>query len=176
VESRTLASWELAWKNGKAEISGRDVFVIDEAGMVGSRQMARVLSKLHEAGAKAVLMGDAEQLQPIEGGAAFRAIAERTGYRELTGIRRQGALWQREAAHDFAKGDASRALGRPIRSTRGDPVCRDAGQRKRPANPRLGRAARQAIGEEQSRPGPHARRRCGIESTRSHVTEAKRRA
>jgi Ti-type conjugative transfer relaxase TraA len=112
VESRTLASWELAWKNGKAEISSRDVFVIDEAGMVGSRQMARVLSKLHEAGAKAVLMGDAEQLQPIEAGAAFRAIAERTGYQELTGIRRQQALWQREASRDFAKGDASRALGR----------------------------------------------------------------
>jgi Ti-type conjugative transfer relaxase TraA len=112
VESRTIASWELAWKNGKAEISGRDVFVIDEAGMVGSRQMARVLSKLHEAGAKAVLIGDAEQLQPIEAGAAFRAIAERTGYQELTGIRRQQAEWQREAAHDFAKGDSSRALGR----------------------------------------------------------------
>jgi Ti-type conjugative transfer relaxase TraA len=112
VESRTLASWELAWKNGKGEISGRDVFVIDEAGMVGSRQMARVLFKLHEAGAKAVLMGDSEQLQPIEAGAAFRAIAERTGYQELTGIRRQQAPWQREASHDFAKGDVSRALGR----------------------------------------------------------------
>jgi Ti-type conjugative transfer relaxase TraA len=112
MESQTLASWEVAWKNGKTEISGRDVFVIDEAGMVGSRQMARVLSKLHEAGAKAVLMGDAEQLQPIEAGAAFRAIAERTGYQELTGIRRQQAPWQREASGDFAKGDASRALGR----------------------------------------------------------------
>jgi Ti-type conjugative transfer relaxase TraA len=112
VESRTLASWELAWKNGKEEVSSRDVFVIDEAGMVGSRQMARVLSKLHEAGAKAVLIGDAEQLQPIEAGAAFRAIAERTGYQELTGIRRQHALWQREASRDFARGDAGGALER----------------------------------------------------------------
>jgi len=43
--------------------------VIDEAGMVGGRQMARVLTKLHEA---AVLIGDVEQLQPIEAGAAFR--------------------------------------------------------------------------------------------------------
>jgi Ti-type conjugative transfer relaxase TraA len=41
VESKTLASWEMAWKHGKAEISSRDVLVIDEAGMVGSRQMAR---------------------------------------------------------------------------------------------------------------------------------------
>jgi Ti-type conjugative transfer relaxase TraA len=112
VESRTLASWELAWKKGKDQVSGRDVFVIDEAGMVGSRQMARVLSKLHEAGAKAVLIGDTEQLQPIEAGAAFRAIAERTGYQELTGVRRQQALWQREASRDFARGDAFGALDR----------------------------------------------------------------
>jgi Ti-type conjugative transfer relaxase TraA len=74
--------------------------------------MARVLSRLHEAGAKAVLIGDAEQLQPIEAGAAFRAIAERTGYQELTGIRRQQALWQREASQDFARGDAASALNR----------------------------------------------------------------
>jgi|SRR6516162_8269926 len=61
---------------------------------------------LHEAGAKAVLVGDAEQLQPIEAGAAFRAIAERTGCQELTAIRRQQAQWQREASRDFARGDA----------------------------------------------------------------------
>jgi Ti-type conjugative transfer relaxase TraA len=51
VKSRTLASWELAWNNGKAQLSTRDVLVIDEAGMVGSRQMARVLSRLYQAGA-----------------------------------------------------------------------------------------------------------------------------
>jgi Ti-type conjugative transfer relaxase TraA len=112
VASRTLASWELAWKNGKAEILSRDILVIDEAGMVGSRQVARILTKLHEAGAKAVLIGDTEQLQPIEAGAAFRAIAERTGYKELIGIRRQRAQWQREASRDFARGDAAGALDR----------------------------------------------------------------
>ena len=56
--------------------------------MVGSRQMAPVLTKLHETAAKAILIGDTEQLQTIEAGAAFRVIAERTGYHELTGIRR----------------------------------------------------------------------------------------
>jgi Ti-type conjugative transfer relaxase TraA len=110
VESKTLASWELAWKNGRERVSSTDVLVIDEAGMVGSRQMARVLTKLHEAGAKAVLIGDAEQLQPIEAGAAFRAIAERTGYQELRAIRRQEAQWQREASRDFARGNAGAAL------------------------------------------------------------------
>ncbi|HEY2483653.1 MAG TPA: Ti-type conjugative transfer relaxase TraA, partial [Candidatus Binataceae bacterium] len=110
VESRTLASWELAWKNGRERVSTGDVFVIDEAGMLGSRQMARVLARLHGAGAKAVPIGDTAQLQPIEAGAAFRAIAERTGYQELTAIRRQQAQWQREASRDFARGNAGAAL------------------------------------------------------------------
>jgi Ti-type conjugative transfer relaxase TraA len=88
VESKTLASWEREWKNRRAGVSSGDVFVIDEAGIVGSRQMARVLAQLYEAGAKAVLIGDAEQLEPIAAGAAFRVIAERTGYHEVTGIRR----------------------------------------------------------------------------------------
>jgi Ti-type conjugative transfer relaxase TraA len=88
VESRTLAFWEMAWKSGRVAVSEGDIFVIDEAGMVGTRQMARVLSKLYGAGAKAVLVGDAEQLEPIAAGAAFRAIAERTGYHEVSGIRR----------------------------------------------------------------------------------------
>ena len=59
-----------------------------------------------------VLIGDAEQLQPIEAGAAFRAIAERAGYQELTGIRRQRELWQREASREFARGESGRALER----------------------------------------------------------------
>jgi Ti-type conjugative transfer relaxase TraA len=88
VESKTLASWELEWKNRPTGVSACDVFVIDEAGMVSTRQMARVLSKLYEAGAKVVLLGDAAQLEPIAAGAAFRAIAERTEYHEVGDIRR----------------------------------------------------------------------------------------
>ncbi|MBC4892206.1 Ti-type conjugative transfer relaxase TraA, partial [Klebsiella pneumoniae] len=39
IESRTLASLEFAWKNGKDKLTSRDVLVIDEAGMIGSRQL-----------------------------------------------------------------------------------------------------------------------------------------
>jgi Ti-type conjugative transfer relaxase TraA len=86
--------------------------VIDEAGMAGSRQLERIVSQAAERGAKVVLVGDAEQLQPIEAGAAFRAIAERVGYQELSGIRRQREAWQREASSDFARGQPERAFDR----------------------------------------------------------------
>jgi len=97
---------------GPERLSTRDVLVIDEAGMVGSRQLERMVAEAAERGAKVVLVGDAEQLQPIEAGAAFRAIAERVGYQELSGIRRQREAWQREASGDFARGVPGRAFDR----------------------------------------------------------------
>ena len=112
IESRTLASWEKVWQAGRERLNQRDVLVIDEAGMVGSRQLERIVSAAAERGAKVVLVGDAEQLQPIEAGAAFRAIAERVGYQELSGIRRQQEFWQRQASHDFARGAPERAFNR----------------------------------------------------------------
>ena len=112
VQSRTLASWEKAWREGRERLSTRDVLVIDEAGMVGSRQLERIVAEAAARGAKLVLVGDAEQLQPIEAGAAFRAIAERVGWQELSGIRRQREAWQREASSDFARGEPGRAFDR----------------------------------------------------------------
>ncbi|MDN3627674.1 Ti-type conjugative transfer relaxase TraA [Methylobacterium isbiliense] len=111
IESRTLASWEYAWSQGRDALQKGDVFVIDEAGMVSSGQLARVIDTIHTAGAKAVLVGDAMQLQPIQAGAAFRAISERIGFVELEGIRRQRAHeWQREASLDLARGRTFEAL------------------------------------------------------------------
>lgn len=102
IESRTLASWEYAWKDGRELLTTKDVLVIDEAGMIGSRQMRDVLARAHDAGAKVVLIGDAEQLQPIEAGAAFRAISEQTGTAVIGEIRRQHEDWMREASKSFA--------------------------------------------------------------------------
>lgn len=97
IQSRTLASWSRGWDNphsGDRYALGRgDVFVIDEAGMVGSRQLARFVGEAEARGAKIVLVGDHEQLQ---------AITEKIGHAELSEIRRQRVDWQREASVDFA--------------------------------------------------------------------------
>jgi Ti-type conjugative transfer relaxase TraA len=103
IRSRTLASFERSWERGRDMLSARSVVVIDEAGMVGSRQLSRVLAEADRAGAKVVLVGDPEQLQPIGPGAAFRAVAERAGFVELGEIRRQREGWQREASVNFAR-------------------------------------------------------------------------
>ncbi len=45
IKSRTLASLEMSWENGHDPISKEDVLVIDEAGMIGTRQLARVCTQ-----------------------------------------------------------------------------------------------------------------------------------
>lgn len=120
IVSRTLSSWELRWNEGRNQLDSKTVFVLDEAGMVSSRQMALFVEAVTKAGAKLVLIGDPEQLQPIEAGAAFRAIADRIGYAELETIYRQREQWMRDASLDLARGkvgkavDAYRANGKVI--------------------------------------------------------------
>ncbi|QBM78262.1 Ti-type conjugative transfer relaxase TraA (plasmid) [Sphingomonas sp. AAP5] len=110
IASRTIASLEHAWGQGREQLGPRDVLVVDEAGMIGSRQMERVLSQARDAGAKVVMVGDPEQLQAIEAGAAFRSITERHGAAEITEIRRQREDWQKEATRQLATGRTGEAI------------------------------------------------------------------
>ncbi|MBN2970425.1 Ti-type conjugative transfer relaxase TraA [Roseomonas aeriglobus] len=110
IQSRTIASLEHAWAHGRDQLSRNDVLVVDEAGMIGTRQMERVLSHARDAGAKVVLVGDPHQLQAIEAGAAFRSIAERHGAAEITEVRRQHEDWQKDATRALATGRTAEAI------------------------------------------------------------------
>ena len=110
IEARTIASLEYAWAGNRDQLTSRDVLVIDEAGMVGTRQLARVLEAADKAHAKVVLVGDPEQLQAIEAGGAFRGILADSGAVELSEVRRQTHQWQREATQQLAAGETPQAL------------------------------------------------------------------
>ncbi|MHA6718659.1 Ti-type conjugative transfer relaxase TraA [Sphingomonas sp. RS6] len=110
IASRTIASLEHQWAQDRELLTSRDVLVIDEAGMIGTRQMERVIAEAEKRGAKVVLVGDPEQLQAIEAGAAFRATAERHGSVEITQIRRQREDWQRDATRQLATGRTAEAI------------------------------------------------------------------
>lgn len=112
IESRTIRSLEYSWQEGRSQLGRGDVLVIDEAGMVGSRDLARLITQAGDRGAKIVLVGDPEQLQAIDAGAAFRAIADRVHAAELTEIRRQLEPWQADATRDLATGRTAAALER----------------------------------------------------------------
>jgi hypothetical protein len=82
---------------GQEQLDARTVLVVDEAGMVGSRKLARLLEHAHQAQAKVVLVGDDRQLAPIDAGGGFRALRLRLGASELVENRRQQQAWEREA-------------------------------------------------------------------------------
>ncbi|KEO90711.1 conjugal transfer protein TraA [Erythrobacter longus] len=110
IVSRTIASLEHQWGKGREQLTSCDVLVIDEAGMVGTRQTERVLSHAAKADAKVVLVGDQQQLQAIEAGAAFRAIHERHGGVEISEVRRQLSAWQQDATTQLATGRTGDAI------------------------------------------------------------------
>lgn len=110
IKSQTLHSLLDELSKGKKILSSRDVVVIDEVGMVGSRQLRGVLSHIHQAGAKAVLVGDPLQLQPIDAGGIFRALSDKLGYASLTDIRRQKLEADRIMIHDLIDGRSENVL------------------------------------------------------------------
>ena len=112
IESRTLHSMLGRLQTGKLQLNDKDIIVLDEAGMVGSRQMSELLTYANNAHAKVVLVGDSEQLQAIEAGGAFRALKDRHGAVTLTDIRRQGIQWQRAATAELATERTDQALER----------------------------------------------------------------
>lgn len=110
IASGTVASRLWNWEHGRERLTSKNIVVVDEAGMLGSRQMARIVEEAHLARAKIVLVGDPEQLQAIEAGAAYRAIAERIGFVEMTDIRRQIEAWQQQSTRDFASSRTANGL------------------------------------------------------------------
>jgi hypothetical protein len=82
---------------GQEQLNARTVLVVDEAGMVGSRKLGRLLEHAQRAQAKVVLVGDDRQLAAIDAGGGFRALRLRLGASELTENRRQHQAWEREA-------------------------------------------------------------------------------
>lgn len=110
ITSQTGHSLLFQLDSGDRELSSKSILVIDEAGMMGSRQLARLLDYANQAGAKVVLVGDSQQLQPIDAGGAFRLLSERLGAARLENIVRQKNAGDRQIVRQFADGKAAEAM------------------------------------------------------------------
>lgn len=110
IESSTIASLTYRLNKQMLKLTNHDVLVIDEAGMVDFANMAYLLDEANKAKCKVILVGDPDQLKPIQKGEIFRGIAEHTGYIELDNIRRQKNPGDKQASLDLAKGKVDAAL------------------------------------------------------------------
>jgi hypothetical protein len=91
-------------------LASNSVLVVDEAGMVGTRKLARILDHAEHAAAKVVLVGDHHQLPEIDAGGVFRGLHHRLDPIELLDNRRQTHHWERTALDDLRDGDPTTAL------------------------------------------------------------------
>ncbi len=91
-------------------LDARSVLVVDEASMVGSRKLTRLLEHAQDAGAKIVLVGDDRQLGAIDAGGGFRGLRVRLGASVLTENRRQQQAWEREALELVRDGQVDQAV------------------------------------------------------------------
>ena len=88
----------------------KGVLLVDEAGMIGTHQLLRLLQAAERRECKVVLVGDPAQLPEIEAGGAFARLTLEPGALQLEGHGRQTEPWEREALMALRGGDAAAAL------------------------------------------------------------------
>ncbi len=95
------------------------VLVVDEAGMLGDRQLAELVSLAARDEAKLVVVGDPSQLQPIEAGAPMRTLSEHIG-RVLAHREHPPAVepWERATLQLLRDGEARAAYREYVRYDR----------------------------------------------------------
>ena len=76
---------------GGIEIDGNTTIIVDEAGMLSTRQAHHILRLSERHGAKIVFAGDTHQQQPVEAGPGLRLIRDAVGSVRVDRIRRQKA-------------------------------------------------------------------------------------
>jgi conjugative relaxase-like TrwC/TraI family protein len=105
-----LADLDRAAAGGEAALGRRAVLLVDEAGMVDSRAMARLVAHAQEDDAKLVLIGDPAQLGEIEAGGLFASIASRTEPVVLDEVIRHRHELERESAKLIREGEGREAI------------------------------------------------------------------
>ena len=107
---------------GSLQLTNKSVLIVDEAGMVGTRQWGELLGHVNHAGAKLIAVGDDNQFKAIGAGDFFRELKTHAELRSqqqnaqqiftLNEIRRQKYEWMREASHQLAELQIAEGLSR----------------------------------------------------------------
>ena len=112
IPAQAIAKWRHDRAREAGASLGPDTLVlVDEAGMVGTKDLAAILSAAEAGGARVVLMGDRRQLASVAGASALRAVIDVLGrHATLSEVRRQAVPWQRAASVLMARGEVEARL------------------------------------------------------------------
>ncbi len=118
IAAGTLDSLLAGAESGSAPFGPNTIVVCDEAGMVDTRRLARLVGVVSSAGARLVLTGDDRQLPAVEAGGVFAALARRDGVIRLADNARQVNSWERSAISALRAGRVGEAAGAYARAGR----------------------------------------------------------
>jgi conjugative relaxase-like TrwC/TraI family protein len=108
LDAATIASTLIDLDRGG--MGAGTVLVLDEASMIGTRNLAALLAHAEAGDAKVVVVGDTNQLAAIDAGGGLRGLNERLGSYTLTANRRQREPWEQVAVAQIAHGEPGPAL------------------------------------------------------------------
>lgn len=98
------------WSLDTLKLNERTVLVVDDAGTIGTRQMALLTRTAKKAGALLVLVANPQQVQSLRAGGPIPAIARVVGQSELRTVVRQESQADRQVVHAIHEGRSDEAL------------------------------------------------------------------
>lgn len=110
IESRAVAAWIEQSRCGQPFLDSSSLLIVDEAGLLSSRDMHSILCAVKKSGAKLLLVGDRDQLQSIGAGPGLALVARAVEHACVSTIVRQHEAWARDAIHAWGKGNVGQAL------------------------------------------------------------------
>lgn len=108
--ARLLAQLDDPARQDTSPLQPGQVLVVDEAGMIGTRQLARLLQHADAQDVKVVLVGDPHQLPEIDAGGLFTALTRQLPAIELEENRRQAHQWEQATLDELRHGDPQTAV------------------------------------------------------------------
>ena len=112
IETKTVDSFLESAGFGKTGVAQKELWIVDEAGMMGSRKMEKFLKQAEKHEAKVVLIGDTKQFQSVHQGKIFRDLQEHAGVAkaEILEVKRQQTIHAREIVTALKERDFDRAF------------------------------------------------------------------
>jgi len=101
-----------SFEHGNLKLEPNTVIVLDEAGMLDSERLSKLVRLAEQHGVKLVLTGDAAQLYALGAGGLFKELEGKVPTAELTEVHRAHHQWEREAWREVREGEPGLALAR----------------------------------------------------------------
>jgi conjugative relaxase-like TrwC/TraI family protein len=110
IESRAIAGFLNDLQKDIIKLTAKDVLVVDESGLLGSKDAEKLVSAVEKSGAKIIFLGEEKQLNSVSAGPAMSIMIESAGTASINTIRRQKTEVQREIVANLRVGKSDLAL------------------------------------------------------------------